>query len=149
MIEDKIYKDYVEALKSKDKHKAGFLSFIRAELKNVAIDLKKEKLDDDEALAVLKKQKKRLEDSKESIAKSERQDLLQNLDKELEILDQYLPKPLEESELIAIIDEVISSIGASSMKDMGRVMKEVIARVGVRADSRKVSELVKQKLSSG
>ena len=148
MLEDKIYKDYVDALKSKDKNTADFLSFVRADLKNAAIDLKKEKLDDDEALTVLKKQKKRLQDSKESISASGRQDLLQNLEKELKILDSYLPSPLEESELIAIIDEVISAAGASSLKDMGRVMKEVLAKVGVRADSKKVSELVKNKLSS-
>ena len=148
MLEDKIYQDYVTALKAKNKQTSDFLSFIRADLKNAAIDLKKEKLDDDEVLGVLKKQKKRLQDSRESIVASGREDMLKSLEAELKIIDSYLPAPLEESELIAIIDEVIKSTGASSFKDMGRVMKEVLAKVGVRADSKKVSELVKNKLSS-
>ena len=148
LLEEKIYKDYVEALKSRDKEKIDFLSFIRAELKNAAIGLRKDKLDDDEALAVIKKQKKRLEEAKESTIPSGRADLIKSIERELAILDSYLPPPLEESQLIVIIDEVISAIGATSMKDMGRVMKEVLGKVGVRAEAKKVSELVKNKLSS-
>ena len=123
-LEDRIFKDYAQALKAKDKHKADFLSFVRAELKNRSIELKKEKLDDNEALAVLQKQKKRLQDSKEAITKSDRTDLLEAIEKELTIVDGYLPNPLEESELSKIIEETISEVGASSIKDMGKVIKE-------------------------
>ncbi len=147
MLEERIHSDYIAALKSKNKHKSGFLSFIRADLKNKAIELKKEKLDDDEVLLVLQKQKKRLEDTKESIEKSGRTELLQEVNIEFSILAEYLPKALSENELVTIIDEVISSTGASSMKDMGAVMKEVRSRAGARADAKKVSELVKQKLT--
>ncbi|UCG34687.1 MAG: GatB/YqeY domain-containing protein [Candidatus Omnitrophota bacterium] len=146
-LEDRIFKDYAQALKAKDKHKADFLSFVRAELKNRAIELKKEKLDDNEALAVLQKQKKRLQDSKEAIIKSDRADLLEAIEKELTIVDDYLPKPLEESELAKIIEEAISEVGASSIKDMGKVMKEVLAKVGARAEPKQVSALVKNKLA--
>ena len=148
MLEEKIYQDYVEALKAKNKSKTDFLSLIRAELKNQAIDLKKEKLEDPEVLAVLKKQQKRLQDTKESISSSQRQDLLEDVERELAILNEYLPPALSEEELSKIIDEVIAETGASTMKDMGRVMKEVLARVGAQADSKKVSQLVKNKLSS-
>ena len=148
MLEDKIYKDYLEALKSKNKPKRAFLSFIRSELKNQAINLKKEKLPDDETLAVLKKVQKRLLDAKESIASSQRTELIQNLEEELNIVSQYLPKPLEEDELLQIIEKIISETGACSMKDMGKVMKEVLAQAGLRADSKKVSTLVKSKLSA-
>ncbi|UCC96246.1 MAG: GatB/YqeY domain-containing protein, partial [Candidatus Omnitrophota bacterium] len=79
--------------------------------------------------------------TKDSVAETARVDILRNVEKELALLDTYLPKPLEEKELIAIIDQVFSETGASSMKDMGKVMKEVLARVGVRADAKKVSEL--------
>ena len=75
-------------------------------------------------------------------------DLIEALEKELEILNQYLPQPLSDDQVLAIIDEAISSTGASSIKDMGRVMKEVLAKVGVKADSKKVSNLVREKLSS-
>jgi uncharacterized protein YqeY len=147
MLSDRIQKDYIDALKAKNKHKVDFLSFIRAEIKNSAIDLRKEKLDDNEVLTVIKKQKKRLQDSKESFTSSGRTDLIESLEKELNILDEYLPKPLEDSELTQIIEAIIAETNASSMKDMGKVMKEVLAKVGVRADSKKVSEIVKGKLS--
>lgn len=148
MLEDKIYQDYVEALKSRNKSKSEFLSFIRSELKNEAINLKVEKLDDAQALIVLKKQQKRLLDTKDAIVSSQRSDLLQNIEQESNILNQYLPKPLKDAELLQIVEEVISKTKASSIKDMGRVMKEVLTQVGVKADSKKVSSLVKEKLSS-
>jgi len=148
MLEDKIYQDYVTALKAKDKAKTEFLSFIRADLKNQAIELRKDKLADDEALAVLKKQQKRLQDSKESFAASGRIELIQNLEKELTLLAEYLPTPLADEELAKIVKDTISKLGASSMKDMGNVMKEVLAKAGARADSKKVSNLVKENLCS-
>ncbi len=147
MLENKIYQDYIQALKAKNRQKIDFLSLIRSDIKNQAISLKKDKLEDMEVLAVLKKSQKKLQDAKESIAKSGRADLLQDIEKELIIVSEYLPKPLEESELIEIINMVISEYTASSMKDMGRIMKEVLVRTGVRADSKTVSSLVKTKLS--
>jgi len=148
MLEDKIYQDYTQALRAKDRQKIDFLSFIRADIKNQAIDLKKDKLEDTEVLAVLKKAQKKLQDAKESIAKSERTDLLESLEKELIIVGEYLPKPLEDAQILEIVNTVISELSASSMKDMGKVMKEALARIGVRADSKKVSSLVKEKLSA-
>lgn len=148
MLEDRIYRDYIEALKAKDKSKAVFLSFLRSELKNLAINLKKEKLEDKEVLEVLAKQKKRLQDARESIVSSQRADVLRELDKEIDFLNEYLPSLLREDELIQIIEEVISQVSASSLKDMGKVMKEVLTKVGVRAEPKKVSILVKNRLSS-
>jgi len=148
MLEEKIYNDYVSALRAKNRQKTDFLSLIRSELKNQSIDLKKEKLKDEEVLPIIKKLQKRLLDSKENIIKSQRKDLIQNLEKELNILEEYLPKPLEDSELLQIIQDIIAKTGASSMKDMGKVMKEVLDTVGVRADSKKVSSIVKDKLTS-
>ena len=95
----------------------------------------------------MKKAQKKLQDAKEIIAKSGRTDLVEGLEKELAILTEYLPKPLEEAKILEIVSAVINELSASSIKDMGKVMKEVLARVGVRADSRKVSNLVKEKLS--
>jgi len=120
---------------------------VRAELKNRAIELKKEKLDDSEALGVLQKQKKRLQDSKDAIIKSGRTELLKSAEKELLLLDEYLPKQLQDSELEKIVIETISEVGASSIKDMGKVMKEVLAKVGARAQPKQVSALIKSKLA--
>jgi hypothetical protein len=147
MLEDRIYQDYTQALKAKNRPKSDFLSLVRADLKNQAINLKKAKLEDAEVLAVLKKAQKKLKDAKESIAGSGRADLLEGLEKELVILNSYLPEPMEDTELTGIVKTVISNLKASTMKDMGKVMKEVLAKVGVRADSKQVSGLVKEILS--
>lgn len=148
MLEEKIYQDFIAARKAKEETKSNLLGLIRSELKNKAIELKKDRLDDIEVLAVLKKQQKRLLDTKESISQSQRDDLITSTNQEISLLAEYLPKPLGDDELVKIIDSAIAETSASSMKDMGRVMKEVIAKVGVRADSKKVSQLVKEKLSN-
>jgi len=148
MLEEKIYKDYLAALKLKDRQKTDFLSLVRSELKNQSINLKKEKLEDNEVLFILKKQQKRLLEAKESILSSKRVDLMQNLEKELNILEEYLPKPLTDTELSQIIQDVINKTAASSIKEMGKVMKEVLNIAGARADSKMISLLVKEKLSS-
>ncbi len=147
MLEDKLYKDYVEAMKAKNREKSDFLSFVRAELKNTAINLKKDKLEDAEVLGVLKKQKKQLEEAKETIKDGQREEARQALVKEIAILEEYLPKQLSDSELTAVIEQVIKDTSAASMKDMGKVMKEVVAKVGAAADSKKISDIVKTKLA--
>jgi uncharacterized protein YqeY len=146
-LEEKIYKDYIEAFKARNKDKADFLSFVRAELKNLAISSKKDKLEDNETLSVLQKLKKRLEEAKEAAAKGAKVDFIEKTEKEIAVLGDYLPKALSEAELTSIINEVVTSLGATSIKDMGRVMKEVLSKVGAQADSKTVSDLVKNKLS--
>ncbi len=148
MIEDRIYQEYIQALRSKNKQKSVFLSFIRAELKNKAIDLKKDRLDDTEALVVLKKQQKKLNDQKESITASGRINMVDDIEKEISSLAEYLPKPLGEDQLLKIIESKIAAIDSPSMKDMGKIMTSVLSEVGLRADSRMVSSIVKNRLSS-
>ena len=147
LLEDKIYKDYVDALKARDKPRTDFLSFIRAELKNKAISLKKERLNDAEVVGVLNKQKKHLEETKDSISSSSRKELIDSVNNELAVLEKYLPQSLDEADVINIIDEVIAELGAASMKDMGKVMKQVLEKISGRADSQRISEIVRQKLS--
>ncbi|MCM8766138.1 MAG: GatB/YqeY domain-containing protein [Candidatus Omnitrophica bacterium] len=147
MLEEKIYQDYLQALKNREKEKTDFLSFIRSELKNFAIQLRKDKLSDEEVLTVLHKQRKRLEESGETIKLSKRQDMIDKIERELALLKTYLPQPLNESELRELIARKIEETQATSLKDMGKVMKEVLAEVGIRAEAKKVSELVREKLS--
>lgn len=146
-IEEKIYQDYVAAMKAKDKPKFDFLNYLRAEIKNAAITAKKDKLDDNETLMVISKQKKRLDDAKASIGMASKPEFIAEVDSQIKILDEYLPKGLTDAELAEIISQAIKDTGSSSPKDMGKVMKEVLARVGVRADSKKVSEVVRIKLA--
>jgi len=147
MLEEKILNDYKEAMKNRDTLKASALSFLRAELINVAIAKKKKNLDDNEVIAVIRKQIKAHQDSIEQFKQGSRQDLADKETKEREVLKSYLPQELSEDEIKKIIEEAISLTGAKDLKDMGRVMKEVTAKIAGKADGKLVSDLVKEKLS--
>ena len=146
-LEEKLLNDYKEAMKAKDALKAGALSFLRAELINVAMAKKKKALDDAEVIVVVRKQIKARQDSIEQFKKGNRLDLAEKESKEQEILKEYLPAQLSEEEIKKIIEEIVASVGAQDMKDMGRVMKEVSAKVGQSADGKIVSDLVKARLA--
>ncbi|MFH1062252.1 MAG: GatB/YqeY domain-containing protein [Candidatus Omnitrophota bacterium] len=146
-LEKRIYNDYVAALKSKDKDRAQLLNFIRAGIKYIEIDLKKDALSDEEVLSVLKKNQKQVTETRDSGISANNQDIIAKAENELSIISEYLPQPIDEKELINIIDQVIAETGAKSQKDMGKVMKEVLAKVGISADAKKTSLLVKEKLS--
>lgn len=147
MLEEKILNDYKEAMKNKDSIKSSCLSFLRAEMANVAIEKRKKLLDDNEVIGVIKKQIKQHQDSIEQFKKGERLDLADKETKELKILEAYLPEQLSSEEVKKIIEEVVTAVGAQGPKDMGKVMKEVMAKVGQSADGKLVSDLVKERLS--
>lgn len=147
MLEEKILTDYKDAMKSKDALKSSTLNFLRSELINAAIEKKKKALDDNEAIVVIKKQIKQHQDSIEQFKKGNRLDLADKETKELEILKSYLPAELPIEEIKKIIEEAISVTCAQDMKDMGKVMKEVNAKIAGRADGKLVSDLVKEKLT--
>jgi len=149
MLEDKILSDYKGAMKSRDQLKSSVLSFLRAEFMNTAITKKKNKLDDAEIIAVIRKQIKQHQDSIEQFSKGNRRELADKEKKELEVLKSYLPPELPAEELRKLIDETAAAINAMDMKDMGRLMKEVGAKVSGKADPKLVSDLVKAKLSAG
>ena len=148
MLEEKILNDYKEAMKARDALKSSVLSFLRADLMNLAMAKKKKSLDDPEAVSVIKKQIKQRQDSIEQFTKGDRLEMAEKEKKELEILKAYLPPELSEEEVKKVIAEAVSETGASSMKDMGRLMKEVNAKLAGQADGKLVAELVKQSLSN-
>ncbi|MDD2752405.1 MAG: GatB/YqeY domain-containing protein [Candidatus Omnitrophica bacterium] len=146
-LEEKILNDYKEAMKQKDSLKSSVLSFLRAEMINTAIAKKKDKCDDSECLAIIRKQIKARQDSIEQFTKGNRLDLADKEKKELEILKQYLPAQLPEEEIKKIIEEIVVATGAQGMKDMGKVMKEVTAKLAGQADGKLVSDLVRARLN--
>lgn len=148
MIFDQIYKDYIAARKEKNQKKSQFLGYIRSELANRAKELKQEKLEDPEVLRILKKQEKKLKEAKESSKASQREDIKKELEIELETLSQYLPKQLSIEKTETVIDEIISKLQVSSISDMGKVMKEVLAKIGAQSNPKEISEIVRKKLSS-
>jgi hypothetical protein len=147
MLEQQILKDYQEAMKSRDTIKSTLLSCVRAEINNAAIKEKKNKLDDNGIIAVIRKQIKQHQDSIEQFQKGGRTDLVDKEAKELEVLKSYLPPQLSGDEIKKIIEEAILATGATGLKDMGKVMKEAFAKIGSGADTKLVSDLVREKLT--
>ena len=148
MLEKKILEDYQQALKSKDALKASILSFLRAELNNFAIEKRKKELEDIDIFTVIKRLVKQHQDSIEQFQKGQREDLVKKEKGELEILESYLPKQLEPEKIKQVIEEIITATGATTIKDMGKVIKEVMAKIGASADAKSVSDLVKMRLTN-
>lgn len=147
MLEEKILDEFRKAMKDKDVLRVSTLSFLRAELKNVAIDKKKDRLEDADVISVIKKQVKQHEDSIEQFKKGARLDLVQKESGELEILKSFLPEQLSEERIKEAIEEVIALTGANKPQDMGKVMKELLPKLSGKADNKLVSELVRQRLT--
>ena len=145
-MNDKVIKDMTQAMKDQDKFKLSVLRMLKSALQMEKI-AKKHDLSDDETIAVIKRQVKQRKDSIEEFTKYNKTEEVDNLNKEIEILSAYLPEELSEEELNIIIDEVFDELKPESIKEMGKVMKEVTARCGSRADMSEVSKIVKSKLS--
>jgi len=146
-LEDKISQDYVQAMKGRDTLRSSTLNFLRAQIKNAKIDQRVETIADADVIVVIKKQVKQRQDSITQFRAGNREDLAAREEQELNILQSYLPAAMPLEALKAVVDEAIKSAGAASIKDMGRVMKEVLAKVAGQADSQAVSALVKERLS--
>ena len=148
MLVEKIFNDYKEAMKARDTLKSSVLSFLRADMLNQATAKKKDKLDDAEVIVVIKKQIKQRQDSIQQFTSGGRLEAAEKEKKELEILKGYLPEELSEDKIKALIEEAVISTGASSLKDMGRLMKELTVKIAGQADGKLVSDLVRQRLST-
>lgn len=148
MLEEKILNDYKEAMKSRDSLKSSVLSFLRADMLNQVTAKKKNNLDDPEIIAVIKKQIKQRQDSIEQFTKGMRLEMAEKEKKELEMLKVYLPAELSAEQIKALIEEAVIATGASGMKDMGRLMKELTVKIAGGADGKLVSDLVRQRLST-
>ena len=143
---DNIKAQLKDAMISKDKIRITALRNFIAKLKAKEID-KKESLNDAESLKVLQSMAKQLKDSINQYTKGGRTDLADSEQDELDILNEFLPIPLSEDEMSAIIDDAIKASNASSMKDMGKVMGMAISKMAGRGDGTIVSKIVKEKLS--
>lgn len=143
---EKITKDLTEAMKAKDTFRTSVLRMLKSALKNEEIN-KKSPLTDDEVLAIIKKQVKTRKDSMNEYASYNRMDLADSLQKEIDILNEYLPEELSDEELERIVKETITKVKAESIKQMGMVIKTISSEYGARCDMAKVSKLVKERLS--
>jgi len=146
MLAEKIFNDYKAAMKARDSLKSSVLSFLRADMLNLATAKKKDKLEDAEIVTVIRKQIKQRQDSIEQFTQGARLEMADKEKKELDILRNYLPAELSAEEIKQLIEAVVMTIKADGLKDMGRVMKELTAKLAGKADGKLVSDLVKQRL---
>jgi len=144
-LKAKLLEDIKAAMKEKDSVRKNAIQMIRAAILQVEKDQKIE-LDDEGVIEVIAKEYKKRNDALSEIEKSDRQDLIDDLKREISILQAYLPEQLSDEELEKIVAEVILEVGASSMKDMGKVMGAVIPKVKGRADNGRISAIAKEKL---
>ena len=145
-LTEKLFDDFKDAMRKKDTLRVSVLSFLRAQASYAALDKKKDTLDDPETVAVIKKLVKQHQDSIDQFTKGGRLDLVDKEQKELAILKEYLPPEMSAEELGKIIEEAVAATGAQGIKDMGKVMKEVMAKAAGGADSKTVSDKVKERL---
>lgn len=144
---DRLTEDLKFAMKSRDQLRMDVIRMIKAAVLNKEVELKRD-LDDAEMSRVMTTLVKQRRESIEQFEKAQRQELAAKERQEIEIIESYLPKPLSPEELETIVTSVIADTGSRSIKDLGAVMRAVMARLGGQTvDGKLVSELVKRKLS--
>lgn len=149
-LSDRIEKDYIQAYKAKDSVRLTVLRLLKTAVKNRLVELKRPggTLADEELLDLVVKEGKQRQDSIEQFQAARRDDLAQKEAAELAILREYLPAPLEAEELEAVIRETMTRLGASSPRDMGRIMTAIMAEHKGRVDGKTLSGAVKAHLQS-
>lgn len=143
---DKITKDMIESLKSKDTLRLATLRMLKGAVDFERINKRKD-LTDDEIIGVIEKQIKTRKESILEFEKGNRQDLVDKTQSEIDILNSYMPESLTEDEVIKIIDEVITKLNATKISEMGSIMKEVTPILRGKADMAFVSSTIKSKLN--
>lgn len=144
-IQSKIHDEMKLAMRAKDKPRLGTIRLMQAEFKRIEVDERIE-LDDARVLAVLDKMVKQRRDSAKQYEEASRPELAEQENFEISVISEFLPQALSEDEIATLIDEAISSTGASGMQGMGQVMAILKPQLQGRADMGKVSALVKAKL---
>ena len=149
MLYDKISKDMVEAMKAKDKDTVSTLRLLKSAIDLYLINNKMERHDasDEVVIEVISKQVKTHKESIEEFKKGNRQDLVDNLEREINLLSKYLPVQLTTEEINAEIDKAFAKVNPTSMKDMGLLMKELTPVLKGKADMKVVNEIIKSRLN--
>jgi uncharacterized protein len=135
-----------EARLARDDDRRDALSLILSSLRSAEKELQRP-LSDDEELQVLQRERKKRVEAAEAYELAGRAEQADGEEYELDVLEEFMPEPLSEEELEEIIDDVIAEVGATSIRDLGRVMADVMPQVSGRADGSSVSQLVREKLA--
>ena len=145
-MKDRILKDLLSAMKSQDKERLSVLRMVKGAIQLDEIN-KKSDLTDDEVIAVLAKQIKTRKESIVEFEKGNRSDLIEKTNKEIEILNEYMPEQLSDEEINKIIDDAFNKVNPQSTSDMGKIMGMITPALKGKADMSNVSRIVREKLS--
>lgn len=146
MLKEKLLEDMKIAMRDKKIIRKNVIQMVRASILQVEKD-KQIELNDEQVVEIIAKESKKRKDSLVDYEKSGRQDLIDQIKEEITILAEYLPKQLTREEIEQIVIEVIEQTGATTIKDMGKVMKAAKEKMGAAADGKTINEIVKEKLS--
>jgi uncharacterized protein YqeY len=141
---ERIQQDVSTALKAGDKERTGALRMLASELQKAVKEAREQEVDE---IAVLQRERKRRLESAEAYRDAGRTDLAESEEREAQVIDEYLPEQMPDDELRRIVQDVVAETGASSQKDMGKVMSGVMPHVKGRADGKRVSAVVREVLT--
>ena len=144
---NQINEDIKTSMKNKDSFKLSVIRMVKGAMQLEVIN-KKRDLNDDEVIAIVAKQIKMRKDSIEEFKKASRDDLVEKTQKEVDILETYMPEQLSEEEINKVIEEVFEIVKPTSPKDMGMIMREISPKVKGKADMGLVNKLIKEKLNN-
>lgn len=146
MLKEKLMDDLKNSMKEKNVVRKNVIQMVRAAILQIEKD-KGIEVDDNKILEIIAKEVKTRNDSVEDFKRGGREDLVEQAKQEIEILSEYLPKQLSREELKEKLQNIIKELGATSIKDMGAVMKEAKAQIGTAADGKSINEVVRELLA--
>lgn len=146
-MKEQFLQELKEAMREKDEIRKNTITLLRSAILQVEKDTQKE-LSDDEIIGIVAKEVKKRKDAISDYEKAERNDIVEDLNKEIEILSKYLPKQLSKEEIENLVDEAIKNVNATTPRDMGKVMQDLRPKTNGKADGKLVSEIVKEKLNN-
>lgn len=143
MLKEKLMEDLKNAMKNKEEIRKNTVQMVRAAILQIEKD-KGIQVEDDKIIEIIAKEVKSKRDALKDFEKAARQDLIDQTNKEIEVLQAYLPKQLSKEEIKVELEKIIAAIGATTMKDMGAIMKEAKAKMGAAADGKTINEVAKE-----
>lgn len=145
MLKEKLLEDLKMSMKEKNEVRKNAVQMVRAAILQVEKD-NGVTLEDEKIIQIIAKEVKKRKDSLADYIKGGREDIVKQVEEEISILSEYLPKQLSKEEIEKVVKEIITEVSATSIKDMGKVMKEAKEKIGARADGKAINEVVKELL---
>lgn len=139
---EKLNKDMIQAMKSRDKDRLTTVRMLKAAVQNEALKLRRQDLTPDEEVTVLSREMKQRKDSHLEFTKAGREDLIEKLNIEIAIVQEYMPEQMDEEEVKKVVQETIAETGATSKSDLGKVMAALMPKVKGKADGTLVNQIV-------